>query len=87
MDKKAIHCIFVGYDSQRKGWRCCVPITNRCYTSRYVVFDEASSWWLTQQVILSDSKEIEGMIEEKMGEQKEGIEEEPASSTEIERHT
>lgn len=30
----------VGYDSERKGWRCCDPTTNRCYTSRNVVFDE-----------------------------------------------
>ena len=87
MDKKAVRCIFVGYDSQRKGWRCCDPTTGRCYTSRNVVFDEASSWWSTQQVILPDSKEIEGKIEEKMGEQKEGIEEEPPSSTGVKRHT
>ena len=44
MDKKAVRCIFVGYDSQRKGWRCCDPIRRKCYTSRNVVFDEASSW-------------------------------------------
>lgn len=44
-DKKALRCIFLGYDSERKGWRCCDPTTNRCYTSRNVVFDEASSWW------------------------------------------
>ncbi|KAE8676439.1 hypothetical protein F3Y22_tig00111614pilonHSYRG00169 [Hibiscus syriacus] len=44
-DKKAVRCIFVGYDSQRKGWKCCDPISGRCYTSRNVVFDEASSWW------------------------------------------
>ena len=42
-DKKAIKCIFVGYDQQRKGWICCDPNTSRCYTSRDVVFDEASS--------------------------------------------
>lgn len=33
MDKKAIRFIFVGYDSQRKGWRCCDPTTGKCYTS------------------------------------------------------
>ncbi|KAL0420217.1 UNVERIFIED_CONTAM: Retrovirus-related Pol polyprotein from transposon RE1 [Sesamum latifolium] len=45
MEKKAIRCVFVGYDSQRKGWRCCDPTTRKCYTSRNVVFDEASSCW------------------------------------------
>nr|GMC49313.1 Retrovirus-related Pol polyprotein from transposon TNT 1-94 [Ipomoea batatas] len=45
MEKKAVKCIFVGYDNQRKGWRCCDPTTGKCYTSRNVVFDEASSWW------------------------------------------
>nr|CAD1841788.1 unnamed protein product [Ananas comosus var. bracteatus] len=68
-DKKAVRCIFVGYDSERKGWRCCDPTTGRCYTSRNVVFDEASSWWSTQEVILPDSKEIEIKLQEKLGEQ------------------
>lgn len=45
IDNKAIRCIFVGYDNQRKGWRCVDPINRRCYTSRNVIFDEASSWW------------------------------------------
>ena len=42
--KKAIRCIFVGYDSERKGWRCIDPSTNGPYISRNVVFDEASAW-------------------------------------------
>ncbi|KAJ0017078.1 hypothetical protein Pint_11086 [Pistacia integerrima] len=32
-DKKVVRCIFVGYDNQRKGWKCCDPITGRCYIS------------------------------------------------------
>ena len=43
-DKKAVKCVFVGYDNQRKGWRCCDPTSGKYYTSRDVVFDEASSW-------------------------------------------
>ena len=58
-DKKAIRCIFIGYDSQRKGWRCCDPNTEKCYTSRNVVFDEASSWWTSQSQEPPDSKEVE----------------------------
>ncbi|KAJ8627709.1 hypothetical protein MRB53_021016 [Persea americana] len=56
MEKKAVRCIFVGYDSQRKGWRCCDPTTRKCYTSRNVVFDEASSWWSSNKEVLPDSE-------------------------------
>ncbi|KAI3703127.1 hypothetical protein L6452_28883 [Arctium lappa] len=49
MDKKAIRCVFVGYNNKRKGWKCCDPTTGRCYTSRDVVFDEASSWWSSNE--------------------------------------
>ena len=54
MDKKALRCIFIGYDSQRKGWRCCDPTTGKCYTSRNLVFDEASSWWSPDKEVLPD---------------------------------
>ncbi|PKI63870.1 hypothetical protein CRG98_015753, partial [Punica granatum] len=58
MDKKAVRCIFVGYDSQRKGWRCCNPTTGKCYTSRNMVFDEASSWWSSDKGVLQESDEL-----------------------------
>uniref|UniRef100_A0A2N9IT58 Integrase catalytic domain-containing protein n=1 Tax=Fagus sylvatica TaxID=28930 RepID=A0A2N9IT58_FAGSY len=67
-DKKAVRCIFVGYDSQRKGWKCCDPTSGRCYTSRDVVFDEASSWWSSEKEVLSDSKEFGDKLQQKMGE-------------------
>ncbi|CAH1450104.1 unnamed protein product [Lactuca virosa] len=68
-DKKAVRCIFVGYDNQRKGWRCCDPTSGRCYTSRDVVFDEASSWWSLEKKVLPDSENIEEVLKQKMGEQ------------------
>ena len=55
MDKKVVRCVLVGYDSQRKGWRCYDPTTGKCYTSRNVVFDESSSWWSSEKEILSNS--------------------------------
>ncbi|RVW59275.1 Retrovirus-related Pol polyprotein from transposon TNT 1-94 [Vitis vinifera] len=55
MDKKVVRCVLVGYDSQRKGWRCCDPTTGKCYTSWNVVFDESSSWWSSEKEILPDS--------------------------------
>ncbi|KAF7817945.1 Retrovirus-related Pol polyprotein from transposon TNT 1-94 [Senna tora] len=64
-DKKAVRCIFVGYDNERTGWRCCDPTTGRCYVSRNVVFDEASSWWSPQVTMLPDSKVIEEKLQEK----------------------
>ena len=42
-EKKAIRCIFVGYDDARKDWRCCDPTTGKCHTSRNMVFDEVSA--------------------------------------------
>lgn len=71
-DKKAIRCIFVGYVLVKKKDGNVVtpqPTANRCYVSRNVVFDEASSWWSPQQVILPDSKEIEEKLQERLGEQ------------------
>ncbi|KAE8675325.1 Detected protein of unknown function [Hibiscus syriacus] len=67
-DKKAVRCIFVGYDSQRKGWKCCDPISGRCYTSQNVVFDEASSWWSSEKEVLLDSREFGDKLQQKMGE-------------------
>ena len=51
------------------------------------IFDEASSWWSPYQVTIPDSKEIEDMIEGKMGEQKDCAKEEPPSPSKVERHT
>ena len=50
-----------------------------------MVFDETSPWWSTQLVILTDSKDIEDMVEEKMGEQKDRVKEEPQGLVEVER--
>ncbi|KAD4177986.1 hypothetical protein E3N88_26577 [Mikania micrantha] len=57
MEKKAVRCVFVGYDPQRKGWRCCDPNSGKVYVSRNVIFEEQSSWWSSENQLLSDSKE------------------------------
>ncbi|KAL0427813.1 UNVERIFIED_CONTAM: Retrovirus-related Pol polyprotein from transposon RE2 [Sesamum latifolium] len=64
MEKKAIRCVFVWYDSQRKGWRCCDPTTQKCYTSRNVVFDEASAWWSPSKEVLPNSGVLEEVLED-----------------------
>ncbi|KAH0665637.1 hypothetical protein KY285_026843 [Solanum tuberosum] len=63
MDKKAIRCSFVGYDSQRKGWHCCDPSTGKCYTSPNVIFDEASSWWSSNNEMLPDSNVLKDVLD------------------------
>ncbi|KAD5961360.1 hypothetical protein E3N88_12833 [Mikania micrantha] len=63
LEKKAIRCIFVGYDNQRKGWKCCDPNTGKCYVSRNVVFDETSSWWSAEQKILPDSQPLQDELQ------------------------
>lgn len=62
MDKKAIRYIFVEYDSQRKGWLCCDPTTGKCYTSRNVIFDEASSWWSSDKELMADSDALKDVL-------------------------
>ncbi|KAI3513963.1 hypothetical protein L1887_12232 [Cichorium endivia] len=62
MEKKAIRCIFVGYDQERKGWRCCDPNSGKCYVSRNVVFDENSSWWSENHETLPDSETLQEEI-------------------------
>ncbi|KAF7843277.1 Retrovirus-related Pol polyprotein from transposon TNT 1-94 [Senna tora] len=44
LDPKARKCVFVGYDSCRKGWKCMDPETKKFITSRDVVFYEVSSY-------------------------------------------
>ena len=67
-DKKVVRYIFVGYDNQINGWKCCDPTSGRCYTSRDVVFDEASLWWSLEKQVLPDSKEFKDKLQEKLGE-------------------
>lgn len=37
---KTYPCVFIGYDSLQKGYRCYNPASKRVYVSRHVVFDE-----------------------------------------------
>jgi len=44
LDPKAEKCIFIGYSSEQKGYRCFSPSTRKLQVSRDV-FDEMASWY------------------------------------------
>jgi len=50
--------MFTGYDEQKKGWRCIDPTTNKAYVLPHVVFDEAS-WWFIENEVLPDSESLD----------------------------
>ncbi|KAA8549858.1 hypothetical protein F0562_001542 [Nyssa sinensis] len=43
-DPRARRCIFVGYNTHKKGWRCMDPKTKKVLVSYDVVFDKVSSY-------------------------------------------
>jgi len=43
LDTKVEKCIFIGYSSEQKGYRCFNPSTRKLQVSRDVVFDEMVS--------------------------------------------
>ncbi|KAJ8642637.1 hypothetical protein MRB53_004385 [Persea americana] len=65
-EKKVVRCVFTGYDTERKGWRCVDPVTGRIHVSRNVVFDEGSSWWSSDHTTLPDGRELEIELQRKM---------------------
>jgi hypothetical protein len=45
LDPKAEKCIFIGYSSKQKGYRCFNPFTQKLQVSRDVMFDDMASWY------------------------------------------
>lgn len=54
-------CIFVGYDQNETTTDRCIDPTTKS-VSPHLVFDEASSWWSSENVVLPDS----GMLDFRM---------------------
>ncbi|KAG8495890.1 hypothetical protein CXB51_007509 [Gossypium anomalum] len=73
-DKKSIRCIFVGYDNQRKGWRCCDPPQlrrstrvrrqNPNYANIAVVEEKSLVEPTTYEVVSQDSEWVKARKEE-----------------------
>ncbi|KAG7551025.1 Zinc finger CCHC-type [Arabidopsis thaliana x Arabidopsis arenosa] len=64
LEAKAKKCIFVGYDEQRKGWRCMDPETHKYVVSRDVIFDEVSSYYGPPQVLVEKDGANSSKIDE-----------------------
>nr|DAD31904.1 TPA_asm: hypothetical protein HUJ06_010755 [Nelumbo nucifera] len=45
LDPKARKCLFVGYDTHRKRWRCMDPVSKKIVTSHDVIFYEVSIFY------------------------------------------
>ncbi|KAI4357176.1 hypothetical protein L6164_001142 [Bauhinia variegata] len=50
-DAKTRKCIFIGYDNQKKGWKCMDPLTHRYVVLRDVVFDEILSHYDSNKIM------------------------------------
>lgn len=58
----------LGTMSRRKGGD---PTTNKAYVSPHVVFDEASSWWSTENIVLPDSESLDTSMRAQLPERQE----------------
>lgn len=52
---RTITCVFLGYGSNHKGFKCFDPITKRIYMSRHVVFDEMVFPFITSNTLQPSS--------------------------------
>ena len=62
LDPRSLRCVFIGYSSTQKGYRCYHPPSRRFFTSADVVFNE-DKFYFVQELI----SEPVPMEEEKMG--------------------
>jgi hypothetical protein len=45
LDSRAVKCVFIGYSSSQKGYKCFDPITKRRYISMDVIFFEKQPYF------------------------------------------
>lgn len=51
LDKKTIKCIFLGYSSTQKGYKCYCPLTRKMFVSLDVTFDEQHAFYTQGKMI------------------------------------
>jgi len=59
LDPRAVKCIFVGYASNKKGYRCYHPLSRKFFTSMDVPVDEIKSFYESPQLQGESSFEVE----------------------------
>jgi len=59
LDPRAVKCIFIGYASNKKGYRCYHPPSRKFFTSMDVTFDETKSFYESPQLQGESSFEVE----------------------------
>ena len=58
LDPRAVKCVFLGYSTTQKGYKCFHPPSRRFYVSRDVTFNEQESYF--KQPLLQGENVIEG---------------------------
>lgn len=59
LEPKSLTCVFLGYSSKHKGYKCFNPTSSRINISQHVVFDE-NVLPFTELALLHDDRTIEG---------------------------
>ena len=59
LDPRAIKCIFIGYASDKKGYKCYHPPSRRVYISMDVTFQESESFYPSPQRQGENNQEAE----------------------------
>ncbi|PKA63925.1 Retrovirus-related Pol polyprotein from transposon TNT 1-94 [Apostasia shenzhenica] len=59
LDPKSLKCIFLGYSSNQKGYKCYSPITRKVYNSMDVTFFENQSYFPKSEIQGENSREYQ----------------------------
>ena len=58
LDARATKCIFLGYSSTQKGYKCFNPITKKCIVSKDVKFEECTPYFTQHGTTTSQGEEV-----------------------------
>ncbi|RDX96700.1 hypothetical protein CR513_20609, partial [Mucuna pruriens] len=63
LDPKAVKCVFIGYPSNKKGFKCYHPLSHRFFVSMDVTFHETQSFFVGPPLQEESYLEVELVIE------------------------